>query len=94
MAQKNERGDNSPAAPSDMMEAMARREHDRWIAERLLSGWRPTAPGEQRNNDLMAHDKLAPWAAMNEADKTNDVVQVRAAMDVARMMHKDGFVKR
>jgi hypothetical protein len=93
-AQRNERGDNSPAAPADMMEAMARREHDRWVAERLLSGWRPTAPGEQRNNDLMAHDKLAPWSAMSEADKTNDIVQVRAAMDVARMMHKDGFVKR
>jgi hypothetical protein len=93
-AQKGERGDNSPAAPADMMEAMARREHDRWVAERLMSGWRPTASGEQRNNDLMAHDKLAPWSAMSEADKNNDVVQVRAAMDVARMMHKDGFVKR
>jgi hypothetical protein len=93
-AQKGERGDNSPAAPTDMMETMARREHDRWVAERLLSGWRPTAQGEERNNDLMAHDKLAPWSAMSEADKTNDIVQVRAAMDVARMMHKDGFVKR
>ncbi|HYD74242.1 MAG TPA: NAD-binding protein [Candidatus Binatia bacterium] len=93
-AHKNERGDNSPAAPTEMMETMAQREHDRWVAERLMSGWRPTAPGEARNNDLMAHDKLAPWSAMTEADKNNDVVQVRAAMDVARMMHKDGFVKR
>jgi hypothetical protein len=93
-AAKGERGDNSPGAPADMMDAMARREHDRWNAERLLSGWRPTAPGEARNNDLMAHDKLMPWSALNEADKNNDVVQVRAAMDVARMMHKEGFVRR
>jgi hypothetical protein len=93
-AQKGERGDTSPAAPANLMEAMARREHDRWIAERLLSGWRPTAEDEARNNDLMAHDKLAPWSALSEADKNNDVVQVRAAMDVARMLHKEGFVAR
>ncbi len=94
LAQKGERGDTAPAAPADMMDAMAQREHDRWIAERLTSGWRPTAPGEARNNELMAHDKLAPWSALSEADKSNDVVQVRAAMDVARMMHKEGFVAR
>jgi hypothetical protein len=93
-AQKGERGDTSPAAPAHMMEGMARREHDRWVAERLMSGWRPTADGEARNNDLMAHDKLAPWSALNEADKNNDAVQVRAAMDVARLMHKEGFVAR
>jgi len=94
VARKGERGDSSPAVPDDMMEAMARREHDRWVAERLMSGWRPTLEGEARNNDLMAHDKLAPWSALNDADRNNDVVQVRAAMDVARMLHKDGFVRR
>jgi hypothetical protein len=91
---KGERGDTAPVVSADLMEPMAKREHDRWIAERLMSGWRPTAPGEARNNDLMVHDKIAPWSAMNENDRNNDVVQVRAAMDVARMMHKDGFVKR
>ena len=93
-AQKGERGDTAPVVPADLMERMARREHDRWIAERLMSGWRSTAPGEARNNDLMAHDKLVGWDALNDADKNNDVVQVRAAMDVARMLHKDGFVKQ
>jgi hypothetical protein len=76
------------------MEKMAQREHDRWMAERLMSGWRPTAPGEARNNDLMAHDKLVPWEALNENDRNNDIVQVRAAMDVARLVHKEGFVSR
>ena len=93
-AANGERGDTAPAAPNGMMERMARREHDRWMAERLMSGWRPTAEGEARNNDLMAHDKIAPWEAMNEADRNNDIVQVRAAMDVARLMHKNGFVAR
>jgi hypothetical protein len=93
-AHKGERGDTAPSVAEETMESLAQREHDRWVAERLLSGWRPTAPGEARNNELMTHDKLAPWSAMNEADKNNDVVQVRAAMDVARLMHREGFVRR
>jgi hypothetical protein len=42
----------------------------------------------------MAHNKIVPWDALSAEDKNNDVVQLRAAMDVARMMHKDGFVPR
>jgi hypothetical protein len=93
-AVKGEKGDTAPTIPPELMEAMAKREHDRWMAERLMSGWRPTAPGEARNNDLMAHDKLVGWDALGESDRNNDVVQVRAAMDVARLMFKDGFVRR
>ena len=91
---KGEKGDTAPTVPDEIMERMAKREHDRWMAERLVSGWRPTAPNEKRNNDLMIHDKIVPWDALSEADKNNDVVQVRASMDVARVTHKDGFVKR
>ncbi len=93
-AAKGEKGETTITVPQELMEKMARREHDRWMAERLMSGWRPTAPGEARNNDLMAHDKIVGWDQLNEADRNNDVVQVRAAMDVARLMHKDGFVPR
>jgi hypothetical protein len=93
-AAKGERGDTSPAVPADLLQRMARREHDRWMAERLVSGWRPTAEGEERDNELMIHNKIVPWDALSEQDKQNDVVQVRAAMDVARMLHKDGFVPR
>jgi hypothetical protein len=93
-AVKGEKGDTTPTIPAETMEKMAQREHDRWMAERLMSGWRPTAPGEARNNDLMAHDKLVPWEALSENDRNNDVVQVRAAMDVARLVHKEGFVSR
>lgn len=87
-------GETAPAIPDAMIDMMARREHDRWMAERLVSGWRPTAPGEKRNNDLMIHDKIVSWDALSEADKNNDVVQVRAAIDVARATHKEGFAKR
>jgi hypothetical protein len=93
-AGKGEKGDTSPSVPADIIDRMARTEHDRWMAERLISGWRPTSAGEERNNELMAHNKIVPWDALSADDKNNDVVQVRAAMDVARMMHKGGFVPR
>jgi len=89
-AQKGERGDTAPAVADDMMEKLARCEHDRWMAERLLAGWRP---GEKRNNDLMVHDKLASWEALSAEDKENDAVQVRAAVDIARLMTPQGFVR-
>ncbi len=94
VANTGEKGDTSPTVPPDMTDKMARREHDRWMAERLMSGWRPTAEGEDRNNDLMAHNKIVGWDALNDGDRNNDAVQVRAALDVARMMHKEGFVAR
>jgi hypothetical protein len=93
-AEKGEKGDTAPTVPAELLDKMARREHDRWVAERLMSGWRPTAEGEKRNNDLMAHDKIVGWDGLNETDRNNDIVQVRAAMDVARLMHKEGFVRR
>lgn len=86
--------ETEPTVPAELMPRLAQREHDRWVAERLMSGWRPAAPGETRNNDLMIHDKLVPWAALSETDRAKDAVQVRAAIDIARMMKPSGFVPR
>ena len=58
------------AVPPELIERMARAEHDRWMAERLMSGWRPTADDEARNNDLMAHDKIVGWDQLNEPTAT------------------------
>ncbi len=91
-AAKGETGNPDPTVPPELIERMAMREHDRWMAERLMSGWRPTAPGEKRNNDLMAHDKIVPWSELSPQDRANDEIQVRAGLDVARVMHKEGFV--
>lgn len=85
------RGEMSPSMSDDMMDEMAKREHDRWMAERLMAGWRPGSP---RNNTLMIHDKLVPWDQLNENDKENDRVQIRAAMDIAKVMHPRGFEAR
>lgn len=94
-AKKGEKGDTTFAAPTgEALEAMARREHDRWMAERLTSGWRPTAEGEKRNNDLMTHDKLVGWEQLKDDDRARDRVQVRAAVDIARLMNPSGFIAR
>lgn len=93
-APKGHKGEVQPALPDDLLARMAEREHDRWMAERLVSGWRPTREGEARNNDLMAHNKLIPWSQLSEADKNNDVVQVRAGVDIARATHPNGFIPR
>jgi hypothetical protein len=93
-AHKGERGDTAPTVAEDLMLRMAMREHDRWMADRLMVGWRPPFEGEARNNELLVHDKLIGWDGLNDPDKENDVVQVRAAMNVARILHKEGFVRR
>ncbi|HVZ99719.1 MAG TPA: NAD-binding protein [Caulobacterales bacterium] len=87
----DERGDTAPQMPAGVIEAMAKTEHNRWVAERLLSGWRPA---EKRDDEMLAHDKLAPWSAMSVEDRGKDETQVRAAVDVARMMNVKGFVAR
>ena len=91
-AAKGVRGETAPQIPPELIEPLARREHDRWVAERLMSGWRPTGSGETRDNELMSHDKLVGWDALNADDRENDVVQVRAAIDIARLMYPGGFV--
>ncbi|HVY86708.1 MAG TPA: NAD-binding protein [Caulobacterales bacterium] len=90
-ASDKEKGDTAPQLPGAMMEAMAKTEHNRWMAERLLSGWRPA---EKRDNEMLAHDKLAPWSAMSAEDRAKDETQVRAAVDIARMLAPKGFVGR
>lgn len=84
-------GEMAPEMSDAEMMRLAELEHTRWMAERLLSGWRP---GDKRNNALRVHDKLAPWSAMTQDDKEKDLDQVRNAFTLARAMHKRGFVKR
>ena len=91
VAGEKEKGDTAPQMPADMLVKMAQTEHNRWMAERLLSGWHPAA---ERNNELLAHDKLTPWSALGPEDHARDETQVRAAVDIARMMNAKGFVAR
>lgn len=49
--------------------ALARLEHERWMADRRLDGWRP---GERRDNDRKIHDCLKPFDELSEVIKKYD----------------------
>lgn len=83
-------GEVHPVIAPDMLDRLSEIEHARWMAERLLSGWRP---GE-RNNRLMTHDNIKPWAELDDELRSRDTDQVRAAAKVARALNPDGFAPR
>jgi hypothetical protein len=91
-APRGVRGDTAPDVSDEILKSLAKTEHDRWMAERLIAGWRP-APAGGRDNDLMMHDNLVPWEALTEDLKARDEVQVLAAIDVARMLYPNGFLR-
>jgi len=85
------KGETNPEiAEADVMK-LAELEHSRWMAERMMSGWRP---GDKRDNRLRVHPNLVAWEKLSEADRAKDADQVRGALTLARAMHKSGFVKR
>jgi len=58
---------------------LARTEHERWMIERKLDGWRY---GKVRNNARQIHNLLVPWAQLKAkpAEVEKDVQQVLAAL--------------
>jgi hypothetical protein len=87
------RGETSPEVSEPVLKDLAKTEHARWAADRLMAGWRP-APQGGRDNELMLHDNLVPWEDLSEDLRARDEVQVLAAIDVARLLHPNGFVRR
>ncbi|MBI1251444.1 MAG: hypothetical protein GC189_08235 [Alphaproteobacteria bacterium] len=90
-ARKGEDGETEVRLPDEVVQRLSEVEHCRWMAERLMAGWRP---GEQRSNELMVHNQLKPWSALSQAEKDKDAAQVRASVDIARLLHPAGFVRR
>lgn len=58
------------------LEMLAQLEHQRWSAERLLTGW-TFAP--KRNDQLMHHNLLVSWEELSEADRYLDRDVVKGA---------------
>lgn len=59
-----------------LIETLARAEHNRWCAERLLSGWAPSGEGP-RDNARRLHPDLRPWETLSEAAQEKDREVVR-----------------
>jgi hypothetical protein len=76
------------------IETLARMEHQRWCAERLLTGWRPLEPAEanveqwQRKKGLMKacklHIDLVPFDGLVNGERDKDYDQI---YDIPRAIH-------
>jgi RyR domain len=65
-------------SPADLVDALARVEHRRWCAERILEGWIAGPDNSRRHRRI--HPDLAPWAALGEATRDKDRAMVREAL--------------
>lgn len=54
---------------AETLEALAEAEHRRWMAEKILAGWRY---GEQRDNTRKRHPSLKLYGLLSEAEKQKD----------------------
>jgi hypothetical protein len=61
------------------IELLARIEHRRWCAERLLSGWRK---GDERDNDRRLHPDLVPFEDLSENGRDKDRDNVKAIPEI------------
>lgn len=61
-----------------VLEALAQVEHQRWMADLLLSGW---SPGATYDWKLRRHNNLVPYAQLDEATRDFDRQVVRALLD-------------
>ena len=52
-----------------MLEALAEAEHRRWMAEKIVAGWRHA---EQRDNARKLHPSLKPYSQLSEPEKQKD----------------------
>ena len=65
----------------DLVEVLSEMEHNRWMAERLLSGWRY---GEMRNDALQERPSIQPWSTLPEEEREKDRSQVRTVMRIIK----------
>jgi hypothetical protein len=60
---------------------MARLEHERWMAWRVLTGWQWGSP---RNNAAKLHPDIVPYEQLAETTKEKDRIIVRAIPELLR----------
>jgi voltage-gated potassium channel Kch len=58
----------------DELEYLAEREHERWGADRLQTGW---TWGSERNSRAKAHPSLVPWSELSEKERDKDRAAIR-----------------
>jgi hypothetical protein len=71
--------------PGDLVEALARLEHARWIAEKTLAGW---TFGSVKDEHKRTNPSMCPYDDLSEAVKDDDRNPVRAIPDFLAGVHK------
>jgi hypothetical protein len=61
------------------LEQLAIREHDRWVARKIKTGWRY---GDPRDDERKLHPCIRPWDELPENEKEKDRMMVREIPDV------------
>lgn len=68
----------SASRSDDTIELLAEAEHRRWMADRIVSGWRHAAV---RDDTKRLHPSIRPYSELSEADREKDRDAVRRARD-------------
>ncbi|MCA0423987.1 MAG: hypothetical protein LCH61_11800 [Proteobacteria bacterium] len=80
----------STAAPvmldADQIERMSAMAHARWMAGRLLGGWRY---GPERSEPLRLHPSLVPYDALSDVEKDKDRQQIRAIPHILAILGEE-----
>ncbi|MBE87580.1 MAG: hypothetical protein CMO69_07590 [Verrucomicrobiales bacterium] len=71
---KETRGDQSV---EELISSLACSEHQRWKAEKILSGWRS---GTKRDDERKVHDNICSYSELTDEIKGYDVTQVKEAL--------------
>ena len=69
----------------DQLESLSRREHERWVAERLRQGW---SAGPARDDARKRHPVLVPWEALSDEERRKDRY---AILKLPILIEKAGF---
>lgn len=85
LAEGTERGEVLPKVDKKKIKLLAKIEHNRWMAERLLSGW---TCGE-RENAMKKRPALVPWESLREDERQKDREQVTRLLDLFSVLSAD-----
>jgi RyR domain len=70
---------------ADVLEELARHEHDRWMTAKIAAGWIYGTPTDEK---AQHHEALLPWEALPESQKEKDRAQVA---DIPGILSRCGY---
>jgi hypothetical protein len=81
----------TPDSPEETR--LAQMEHNRWLAERLMTDWRYAATGEDQvaidaKKEQRLNQTMTPWENLSEYERDKDVRQVRVVLNGCAEMVK------